>query len=419
MSFKHLNRRDFISSSAVALTTLAASGQAMGQGEDFEEQIQRAVQSVGQLPRRRFDSSGREFTILSGAATWQPQISEAGLRCGINYWHKAQRWELRPVQEPLRPTPPQIIKDREAHYCQVCVDRIGGNHEVGKIDEESHYQFVKEAIKRTGLGYFDDMAFHFGYHTVEEYRTNKAFIRAYDRLKKEKLVRHLCLTQHNYNGNAKVPDGQSAAEILSVIIEDGLYEHAQFFYSYGEDEAISSFVETAREKGFGTVAMKVTRGAPRMQEDPNFMKQFPAGTTPHQALTRWLTTSTKIGTAVIGLRNLEQFADTYSGAGKAMRSQDTEAIRSMTAYADRQVCRLCNRCMEYCPQRIPISDILRYERYAVDYGEVGDATYLYAQLEKNAQQCAACKTCLPHCPQGLEIPRRLAEAHSILIKKRA
>jgi hypothetical protein len=54
----------------------------------------------------------------------------------------------------------------------------------GHIDEEQHYQFVKEAIARSGVGYYDVFKFHFGYHSVNEAKTELGVIRAYERLKK-------------------------------------------------------------------------------------------------------------------------------------------------------------------------------------------------------------------------------------------
>jgi predicted aldo/keto reductase-like oxidoreductase len=396
-----MGRREFMLASA----GVVAAGLGPSCAASIQE-IEQAAAKVGPLPRRKLGGTGREITVLVGAATWAAEAVEAGIRCGINYWHKADEWGSK--------VPQAILKNREAHYCQVSVDRVHGNHETGAIDEEAHYQFVKQAARQTGLGYFDDMQFHFGHHSVAELKNNRAFVRAFERLKKEGLVRHLCHSQHSYSGNSKVPGGQSAVEILTAVAEDGVYEHAQFFYSYGEGEAMNQFLALARRKGFGTIAMKTMRGAGRMREDREFMKDFPAGTTPQHALARWLTTRTQLDAAVIEINNLDQFVDTYSGAGKAPRAADDRAIEQMTAYANREVCRLCNECMSHCTEGIPVADILRYERYARDYGEGYRARRLYARLDKQADECTACGRCLPHCPQGLPIPDKLAGAHRIL-----
>jgi predicted aldo/keto reductase-like oxidoreductase len=402
-----LKRRDFLRGSTAALVVglagrLAGQAPAAGVGS-----IEEAAAKVGRLPRRKLGYSGREVSILIGAGDMASAPFEAGILCGINYWHKANQWARSGA-------PQAILKNREAHYCQVTVDRVSGNQETGRIDEEAHYAFVKDSLKRTGLGYYDDMQFHFGYHNAAEARNDRGFVRAFERLKKEGLVKHLCLSQHGYAGNARVPGGESAAEVLTAVIADGLFEHAQFMYSYGADPAMDGFLELARKKGFGTTAMKTARGIGRMREDQAFIDSLPEGTAPHNALARWLTTATKLDAAVIRVRNLGEFAETYSGAGRSLRAQDAKTIDMMVARADRTACRLCTECQPHCPRQVPVAEILRFERYAVDDRDIGKARTLYAGLDRRADACAACGSCLAHCPQGLPIPDRLAAAHAIL-----
>ncbi|MCU0241644.1 MAG: hypothetical protein MUF51_04400 [Vicinamibacteria bacterium] len=413
MKIRHcINRRQFIGASA----GLVAGGVGFAKGLAAQDALAEAVSRVGRLPRKRFDRGKREVSLLIGASDWSPEVIAAGIACGVNYWHKAQRFVKEGAAPDGRscPTPAALLKDRDAHYCEVVVDRIGGGHETGTIDEQAHYQFVKQSLDRSGLRYFDDMVFHYGFHTVDEYKQDKSFVRAYERLKKEGLVRHLGLTQHNYNGNAKVPGGQSAAEILTEVMRDGLYEHAQIFFSFGDDESVYDFVRRAREKEFGTIAMKTTRGATRMLQDPAFMKDLPPNTTPHHALARWLTTAAPIGAAVIRVRDLREFADTYSGAGKPMRAADDAAVWNMTAFAEREVCRLCNVCQPQCPQRLPIADLLRCERYALDYRETSRARAVYADLGRPAARCVSCERCVAACPIRLPIPAKLARLHRLL-----
>jgi predicted aldo/keto reductase-like oxidoreductase len=131
-------------------------------------------------------------------------------------------------------------------------------------------------------------------------------------------------------------------------------------------------------------------------------------------LVRWLTTRTKLDAAVIRVRNLGEFVETYSGAGKDLRAQDVQAVKMMINQADRTACRLCTQCQPHCPQQVPIAEILRFERYAVDDNDWNKARTLYAKLPRKGDACMSCETCIPYCSQGLRIPDKLAEAHALL-----
>lgn len=407
MNKKHLiKRRDFLKMSSAVVVSGLASRVSGSQITGGASSIEEAALKVGTLPRRKLGYSGREVSILIGAGDLADAPREAGILCGMNYWHKSNRWMQSGAPE-------SVLKNREAHYCQITVDRVGDSHS-GRIDEEEHYAYVKEALARTGLRYFDDMQFHFGYHNKEELKNERGFVRAFERLKKEGLVKHLCLSQHGYAGNSRVQNGETAAEVLTAVVEDGIYEHAQFMYSYGDDHEMDKFIELARKKGFGTIAMKTARGIGRMKEDQEFMDSLPAGISPHNALVRWLTTSTDIDAAVIRVKNLDEFVETYSGAGKELRPQDQRAIAMMTSQADRSACRLCTQCQPHCPQQVPIADILRFERYAVDDHDWSKARRLYAELDRRGDACVNCRTCVSHCPQGLNIPAKIAAVHTLL-----
>jgi predicted aldo/keto reductase-like oxidoreductase len=402
-----IKRREFLKLSS---TTIFAGLTTRLRGKPWtggEVTIEDAARKVGKLPRRKLGYSGREISVLIGSGDLAEAPREAGILCGMNYWHKSNRWMGSGA-------PDSILKNRDAHYCQVTVDRVGGDHRTGSIDEEAHYAYVKEALRRTGLGYFDDMQFHFGYHNKDEVKNERGFVRAFERLKKEGLVKHLCLSQHGYAGDSRVLGGESAAEVLTAVVDDGLYEHAQFMYSYGADPEMDRFIEFARKKGFGTIAMKTARGIGRMKKDRSFIQNLPAGVSPHNALVRWLTTSTKLDAAVIRVKNIDEFVETYSGVGKDLSARDAQAIALMTAQADRTACRLCTQCQPHCPKGVPIADILRFERYALDDHDWNKARKLYAKLSPRGDACANCHTCVRHCPQGLKIPDKIAEAHALL-----
>jgi predicted aldo/keto reductase-like oxidoreductase len=63
---------------------------------------------------------------------------------------------------------------------------------------------------------------------------------------------------------------------------------------------------------------------------------------------------------------------------------------------------------------VPITDILRFERYALDDHDWDKAHYLYAGLPCKADACVNCGTCVENCPLNLKIPEKLARAHILL-----
>jgi len=86
----------------------------------------------------------------------------------------------------------------------------------------------------------------------------------------------------------------------------------------------------------------------------------------------------------------------------------------MTEQADKTACRLCAQCQPHCPQQVPIAEILRFERYAMDNHDWGKAKKLYAGLDCKGDACVRCETCIPFCPQELQIPEKIAAVHILL-----
>jgi predicted aldo/keto reductase-like oxidoreductase len=86
----------------------------------------------------------------------------------------------------------------------------------------------------------------------------------------------------------------------------------------------------------------------------------------------------------------------------------------MQRSASLEPCRLCNECVAKCGQQIPISAILRCERYARIRGNLSQARRMYASLETRADSCTFCGACMDSCPQAVPIPEKLAAVHRLL-----
>jgi predicted aldo/keto reductase-like oxidoreductase len=296
------------------------------------------------------------------------------------------------------------------------VDRVGGDNKTGHIDEEQHYQLVKNCVQKAGIGYYDVFKFHFGYHSVAETKSDEGLgiVRAFNRLQKEGLVKHLTLSQHHYNDIG----GNMAFDILTSLIQDSPFEAAQFFYTYGDRHEIPDVIAFAKQHDFGTIAMKTMGGVGRASTDPKFHALMAdpkfAGSTPGAAMVKWLMSNPNLTAAVISTGNFAQFQENVGGVQSAMASNDREMLNLLGGYNKGLTCLLCSDCVTHCPEHIAIADIFRYERYAMDYHDLSRARSEYKALTKNGTACIACGDCMPACDQNINVISKLKQVHDLL-----
>jgi predicted aldo/keto reductase-like oxidoreductase len=399
-----LTRRDFIRAGAAGATGIALAG--------LGGLTASADQTIGQLPKRRYGRTGLEISALVGASDWSPAVIPLAVQAGVNYWHKAHRWTADTMPPAIKSQP------RESYHLECVVDRVGGDNSTGHIDEEQHYQFVKQCAARSGAGYYDVFKFHFGYHSVAEAQSDEGqgIVRAFNRLKKEGLVKHLALSQHHYNNIG----GQMAYDIVTWLINSGSpFEAAQFFYTYGDKKELEDVLALAKKSDFGTIAMKTMGGVGRAAQDHRIQTMLAeprfAGSTPGAAMVKWLMSNPNLTAAVISTKNFDQLQENIGAAQQsAITAGDREALGLLAAFNKGQTCLLCSDCVTHCPEHIAIADILRYERYALDYHEVSRARAEYKTLTKDGAACIACGECMPACKAEINIVAKLKEVHNLL-----
>ena len=398
-----LTRRDFIKAGAVGATGIALTG--------LGGLTASAQESIGQLPRRRYGRTGLEISALVGAADWSPDVIPLAVQAGVNYWHKANHWNAANFPAAIKSQP------RESYYLEAVIDRVGGDNKTGHIDEEQFYQNVKGCVARSGVGYYDIFKFHFGYHSIEEAKSDagQGIVRAFDRLKKEGLVKHLALSQHHY----KDINGDMAYDIVTWLISNSPFEAAQFFYTYGDKKELDDVIALAKKNDFGTIAMKTMGGVGRAAQDQRIQAMLKepqyAGSTPGAAMVKWLMANPNLTAAVISTKNFDQLQENFGAAKKsAIASGDREALGLLASFNKGLTCLLCADCVSYCSEHIAIADILRYERYALDYHELSRARAEYSALTKDGSACIACGDCMPVCKADINIVAKLKEVHDLL-----
>jgi predicted aldo/keto reductase-like oxidoreductase len=393
-------RRDFIRTGAAGATGIALAG--------LGTRTAQAQDAVPKIPVRTYGRTGLQIGAIVGAGDWSLDVIPLAVQSGVNYWHKAQLWQSIPPALQSQP--------RESYHLECVVDRVGGSFKTGHLDAEQHYQFVKQSAQRLGVGYFDVFKFHVGYHSVQEAKTDMGMVNAYNRLKKEGLVKYLALSQHHY----KEIGGDMAWEVLTYLIESGSpYDACQFFYSYGERKEFDDLLTLAKKNNIATLAMKTMGGVGRSLKEQNVKAMLAeprfAGSTPGAAMVKWLMSNPNLTAATICTKSFPQLEENVGAASKfVMNEGDREAVKLLAAYNKGLTCLLCSDCVSSCPEHIAIADIFRYERYAMDYDELHRARNEYKALTKDGTSCIACGDCLPACKADINIIAKLKDVHNLL-----
>jgi len=405
MSDKHLEnkaltRRDFIKVGATGATGVALAGFGALKASAADP-----APAPLKLPRRRYGRTGLQISAIVGATDVIPMAVDAG----VNYWHKAHRWTAETMPDAIKSQP------RESYHLEVVVDRVGGDNKTGHIDEEQHYQFVKKAVARSGVGYYDVFKFHFGYHSIDEAKTNLGVINAFNRLKQEGLVKHLAISQHHY----KDINGDMAFDIVAYLMDHSPFEAFQFFHTYGDQKPIGDVINLAKEKDFGVIAMKTMGGVGRAASDKKFQTLLAepkyAGSSPGAAMVKWLMANPSLTAATILTKNFDQLQENVKAAQEStMGYNDRETLKLLAGFNKGMTCLLCAECVSICPEHIAIADILRYERYAMDYHDLSRAKAEYKTLTKDGTSCIACGDCMPACPADINIIAKLKDVHNLL-----
>src|SRR5210317_1633883 len=154
------SRRQFLRTSAAGVAAAGLHPMAFGES------------GLGsfKLPRRRYGRTDLEISSIIGASNMTAELIPMEVQSGVNYWHKADKWTIDTLPPAIRSQP------RESYYLEIIVPRINGNHRTGIIEEEAHYQYVKDSLKKSGFGYYDVFKHYFGYHSINEAKTNPGMI---------------------------------------------------------------------------------------------------------------------------------------------------------------------------------------------------------------------------------------------------
>ncbi len=234
---------------------------------------------------------------------------------------------------------------------------------------------------------------------------NPAIYEAWDEAKRLKKVRFTGASSHGVHVIEEMGWGVDNDRFEVILVGANFLTHG-----------IEPVLKRARAKGVATIAMKTMT---IYRSDLNIRALQGPQTNARQACVKWVLASDLFDTVALSMRNYDQVNEYLPVSGTTVLStEDRDRLKAMEAAVSHLYCRPgCDRCLGSCRNGVPIWDILRYRMYFEHYGDEKTAMRQYLQVPAacNASLCEHCAApCERTCPYGLQIRRRLTEAHQML-----
>jgi predicted aldo/keto reductase-like oxidoreductase len=392
-----ISRREFLqrgvavaAAASIAGTTLGAPPKRQGETSGFTAEVADDVQTgmpyIG-IPACQI----RISRVIMGPAP--ESVQTRMIQYGCNYLHKVDGCGS---QEFLR----QL--DWDFFYCDVVID---------KLNRDEVIQEFERRRGKAGLDVIHFFKIHATLRRPEDLQNQPGLLEAFQVLRDQGKTKWLATSLH------------AGADMVEACVESGLFTQIQIpFNPATATPEMKSAVAKAHERGIGIISMKPLMGGPAKWENNPQARQvlqnyWPEGTSAAQAVLRWNLAQPGI-TAVVPKCDNTQFADeACAAAGAQLQAWEREGVEALALALCDSYCRFCRTCEHVCPQGLPISDILRYRMYAVDYAELAGARTLYRSLpgELRADRCNDCGACETACPYGLRVSAMVHEAHQLLV----
>lgn len=269
--------------------------------------------------------------------------------------------------------------------------------------KERMLQSLHESLGRLQTDYVDCILLH---SVGEPGRiSDPEVFRAFRQAKEQGRARFLGVSSHSGN----------MVQIAEQAVDDGRFDVLLLAYNFGEYPDLNRLLAKAHGRGVGVIAMKTLKGASR-EDQERF--RTPNGTL-RQAAFRWVLSNPHVSGLVTAMNSFSEVRESVGASGSLLSEEEERLLQQYAGLTSKQYCRPgCDYCAEACQHRLPISDILRYRMYLLQYRLEAAATEAYRALpgQSQASACLSCRDngCATLCPFGLPVPAMLSEAHRLL-----
>ncbi|HDP68395.1 MAG TPA: oxidoreductase [Candidatus Marinimicrobia bacterium] len=388
-----INRREFLKSAAVGL-----SGYVMLSPEKTVEVVTPPKNTVKPV-YRTLGKTGLKLPVISMGVmnSDNPNLVKAALDAGIVHLDTAHGYQQGRNEKMIG----SVVKDypRDSYVISTKIHDSARDREKGiftdRATEKGFLQKFDESLDRLGLDYVDILYLHSAY--TRAMTLYQPFLKAMEFLKKEGRVRFAGVSTH-----------WNEPEVIQAAIDSQFYDVVLTSYNFKQDHLaqMNNALAKAAAAGLGIIGMKTLGGG--------YLDEAKTKPVDPQAAIRFALKNPNLHTIIPGFTTFDQMnTDIAVMADLEFTEKDSELLEIGYNSKGGVYCQGCRICLDQCPQKLPIPDLMRAYMYASAYKNYWAAKDLLASLESDINWCRDCTVCNVKCAKGFDIKRKIEEVYSL------
>jgi len=390
-----MKRREFIGKSAMGLFTT-------GMGLPFLKAQPNQENSPYKTIYRTLGKTNLRIPIVSFGVmnTDSPDLIQRALDMGITHLDTAHVYlrgnSERVIGEVVEKagvrnkiilaTKMRFAKDREKG-----VFREKGSESTPTATLENLNSQLELSLKRLRTDYVDILYLH--NCDTPEMVQYEPMMKAFEKIKKQGKARFIGVTFHT-----------NEPENIRAAVDAKIWDVLLTTYNFAQEhrEEVKKAIRYAAEKGVGVIAMK-TQGGRHLQERGEIEVN-------HKAALKWVLEDKNVCTTIPGMTTFDQLDMNLSVMNNlALSRTEQKDLQLASNLEGKLFCQNCKACIETCPQRVEIPDLMRSYMYVQGYGNYIQARDTIAELpdQHGLKECLSCRQCTASCRTGINISSRI------------
>ncbi len=382
----NINRRNFLRISATAgAGAILVPGTAIGAVRQDDKKIK--------FPTRILGKTGIELPIISQGVMRadNPNVLRAAYNSGIIHFDTAHGYQNGKNEELVG----NVFKGKPRESV-VIATKGKFKYPLSDNFEAEYEDLLNTSLRRLQMDYVDIFYAH-ALGSVEEVTDERA-IAMLKKFKAEGKTRFIGFSTH----------ANKPAQIRAAI-DSGAYDVILLSYNFslGILPELNELIEEGAKAGIGFVAMKTMTGG---VEDADGKKKINA-----QACLKWAWQNEHITTIIPGFSNFEELDECLEAARHPELNAEEKNYIAGLCNENLLYCQNCGKCLEQCPEHLPIPDIMRAYMYTYGYKFSSLSKETLAELDLPATTCASCNGhCRVNCTSHFDIAQKISKITPVL-----